>query len=54
MKERGGEERYEIRIFYFENSGVANKMVEAVASEVVVDVATVVDADDERSKAESQ
>ena len=29
-------------------------MVEAVALEVVVDVATVVDVDDERSKAESQ
>ncbi|KAG4967950.1 hypothetical protein JHK87_033601 [Glycine soja] len=33
---------------------VAEMMVEAVASEVVVDVAAVVDADDERSKAESQ
>ena len=33
---------------------VAEMMVEAVASEVVVDVATVVDADDERSKTESQ
>ena len=33
---------------------VAEMMVEAVASEVVVDVAAVVDAGDERSKAESQ
>ena len=33
---------------------VAEMMVEAVAWEVVVDVAAVVDAGDERSKAESQ
>ena len=33
---------------------VAEMMVEAVASEVVVDVAAVVDVNDKRSKAESQ